>query len=407
MSLGAARAETVPLKALVDEALQKNPEILAAKKRWEASTARIPQAKSLPDPAVGITFEKIPRGTLRLDKTASEDRMLSISQFLPFFGKLPLKGKIAVVESQMSAMAYRAMQLDVAQAVQKGYYDLFLNQKEQELTQESLSLLAGISRVADAQYSVGQTPQEQLYKFRLEMAQLETTLENLKAEKNSLQTRMNVLLNRDPEAPLQEVGPLEESLEDNDIRSLYQTALLHQPEVLIFSYTIEKNRYAKTLAKKSFLPDLMSQLVLRGVTTGSVGLWDLMLSVNVPFWFWTKQRYEIKEAISNLEEAEAAYQAMKNKMYAQVKELKSQGEQEKNRIQLYRDTMIPLLEKTQEVSLSAFQSGQGEFMALLDTRRMLVQNKMDYYRALVAYQKILADLKRALGAEDFAREGIK
>src|SRR3989338_1431463 len=103
--------EPLSLNLLIDEARLKNPDILAAKKRWEASLARVPQAKSLDNPNVGVTFEKIPRGTLKLDKTMSEDRMLSFAQFFPFFGKLPLKGKIAMVESQMFAAEYKNKEL--------------------------------------------------------------------------------------------------------------------------------------------------------------------------------------------------------------------------------------------------------------------------------------------------------
>ena len=101
------------MRQLLKEASQNNPDILAAKKRWEASLARVPQAKSLDNPTIGLTFEKIPRGTLKLDKTMSEDRMLSITQMFPFFGKLPLKGKMALVESQMAASEYKNKELEV------------------------------------------------------------------------------------------------------------------------------------------------------------------------------------------------------------------------------------------------------------------------------------------------------
>ena len=48
------------MEALIKEAQDKNPEILSAKKRWEASRHRIPQMKSLDNPTVGLNFEKIP-----------------------------------------------------------------------------------------------------------------------------------------------------------------------------------------------------------------------------------------------------------------------------------------------------------------------------------------------------------
>ena len=46
-----------------------------------------------------------------------------------------------------------------------------------------------------------------------------------------------------------------------------------------------------------------------------------MLAFTVPLWFWTKQRYEVREAIASLEEAEAAYQAKKNRSLSETKDL--------------------------------------------------------------------------------------
>ena len=41
---------SMDLKQLMDETLRNNPEIVAARKGWEAAETRIPQARSLDDP---------------------------------------------------------------------------------------------------------------------------------------------------------------------------------------------------------------------------------------------------------------------------------------------------------------------------------------------------------------------
>ena len=390
--------EPLSLESLINEAKEKNPDIQAAKKRWDAALARVPQAKSLDNPNIGLTFEKIPRGTLKLDKTMSEDRMLSITQMFPFFGKLPLKGKIALIESQMVASDYKNKELEVINGVKIAYYDLFMNYKEIELSRHSMIFLENIARVAEAKYIVGDVNQEELFKINLEIAQLITTIENLNQGKKAKETRINALLNREPESPVG-IPALEEGVSfDKDIGTLYRSTLENQPELLIFSYAIERNKYAKDLAKKSYLPDLMSGIILRGIGTGSFGLWDLMLSFSVPFWFWAKQRYEVKEAIANLEEAEASYNAMKNKALSETKDLATKIEIAENKISLYRNSQIPILESSIKSTLSGYESGRGDIMMLLDNERMLIETKMNYYKAVVEYHMNLADLERAVGA---------
>ncbi len=390
-------AEPLLLESLLKDAKENNPEILAAKKRWEASSARIPQAKSLEDPAIGFVFEKIPRGTLKLNKTMAEDRMLSFSQFFPLFGKLSLKGKIAVVESQMAAAEYKNKELEIINQVKNAYYGLFMNYKEIELRKESLKLLESIARVAEAKYALGDMMQEEVYKIHSEIANLNNDIVNLEQGRLAKQTSLNTLLNRDPENTLGIPDLKGELTFNKDIKSLYQSTLLNQPELIVFSYAIERNRYAKSLAKRSFFPDLMSSIVQRGITSGTIGPWDLMLSFTVPLWFWTKQRYEVKEAIANLEEAEAAYKAMQNRAFSEVKDLAIKIEIAKNKIRLYKTSLIPILESSIESSLAGFRSGKGDFMMLLDSQRMLVETRMNYYKALVEYNMNLADLERTAG----------
>jgi len=390
-------AESLSLDSLIGEAKQNNPDILAAKKRWEASAARVPLSKSLEDPSIGFTFERIPRGTLKLNKTMPDDRMLTFSQFLPFFGKLSLKGKIAVVESQMFAAEHKAKELDIINQVKNAYYDLFMNDKEKELAQESLGLLEGVARVAEANYALGTISQEEVYKIHLEVARLNNALQNLEQEQSSKQTRLNTLLNRDPESSLGIPQLSEEASFEADIHSLYQSTVMNQPELLIFSYAIERNKHAKALAKRSFFPGLMASIVQRGITSGTLGPWDLMLSFSIPLWFWTKQKYEVKEAIANLGEAEAAYNAMQNRAFAEVKDLAVKAKIAKNKISLYKKNLIPMLENSIAASTAAFSSGKGDFMMLLDSQRMLVETKMNYYQALVEYNMNLADLERQVG----------
>ncbi|MEK7851788.1 MAG: TolC family protein, partial [Deltaproteobacteria bacterium] len=62
--VSAASAEAVSLKALIDEALQNNPEIKASRERWEAAKAAIPQARSWEDPVLSVMFDKIPDSSI-------------------------------------------------------------------------------------------------------------------------------------------------------------------------------------------------------------------------------------------------------------------------------------------------------------------------------------------------------
>jgi cobalt-zinc-cadmium efflux system outer membrane protein len=48
------------VEQLIEEAVQNNPEILAAKRRWEVFKEKVPQARALPDPMLGLGITNLP-----------------------------------------------------------------------------------------------------------------------------------------------------------------------------------------------------------------------------------------------------------------------------------------------------------------------------------------------------------
>ena len=90
-----ALSEPLSLAHLLDEMRRVNPGLLAARKRWEAAQAKIPQARGLPAPRIGVEFEEIPRGTVKLNQATL---MYQLIQSLPFPGKLSLRHQVAVKE---------------------------------------------------------------------------------------------------------------------------------------------------------------------------------------------------------------------------------------------------------------------------------------------------------------------
>jgi outer membrane protein TolC len=112
-SSGLSRAQdpySVPRNALVlpeliQEVLARNPELMAARKQWEAATNRITQAKSLDDPILSIQLWNIPQP---FKATQADNSIFGLSQNLPFPGKLALKGNVASRSAEMTEQTVRA-----------------------------------------------------------------------------------------------------------------------------------------------------------------------------------------------------------------------------------------------------------------------------------------------------------
>src|SRR3974390_1619050 len=85
---------TLQLDQLVRNALERNPEAQSVECGIKALESRVPQAKALPDPMVGVGW----MGNLAPFSTMSGDpssyRGITVSEQFPFPGKLKLQGAI-------------------------------------------------------------------------------------------------------------------------------------------------------------------------------------------------------------------------------------------------------------------------------------------------------------------------
>jgi cobalt-zinc-cadmium efflux system outer membrane protein len=120
------RAEAQPparlrLADVVAEALAKNPEIIAAQKRYDAARQRPTQERSLPDPMVSAGYSANgrpwPGAGLGTEPTSNIGFM--VSQELPYPGKLNLRAAIVAREADAVSQDIEAARLSVTARVKQ------------------------------------------------------------------------------------------------------------------------------------------------------------------------------------------------------------------------------------------------------------------------------------------------
>ncbi len=117
------------LEDFVREALQENPAVQSALHTVEAQRRRVPQAKALPDPTVGIGWA----GNITPFSVQSGDpssyRAVSASQQLLYPGKLKLRGEIASKEADVASSDYDAIRRRVTADVKAAFYEYWFYDK--------------------------------------------------------------------------------------------------------------------------------------------------------------------------------------------------------------------------------------------------------------------------------------
>ena len=195
-------AKTLRLQWVIDETLKNNPNIQVFLNRWEASQEAITRAKSLDDPMVNFHTWNVESPVRVTPDWNRAERRGVISQKVPFPGKLHLRGKIAEGDSNIAKKDWEQQVLEMLARVKGTYYQLRHLYNVIDINKEIKDLLERFAAIAETRYKVGRAPQRDVLATQVEIARIIRDIEVLERDKKALETRINTILNRDPEAPL-------------------------------------------------------------------------------------------------------------------------------------------------------------------------------------------------------------
>lgn len=381
----------------LEEALRNNPDIQAARNRWEASREAIDSARSLDDPKIGFSLRNA-KSPLQFEGPDWEryQRMGTLSQKIPFPGKLRLRGKIASEAAEMAKKDWEETIRTITAQVKGAYYQLHYIHKAIDINIENKELLEKFAKIAETRYKVGKAPQRDVLAAQVELARIINDLRVLEEEKKSAETRINTLLNRDPEAPLGRPEDYKQHKMPLTLQDVEALAIKNRPELQKFVFAIKKNRSSLKLAKKDlYFPD--PELALHYMQTDTLAdSWRSQVGINIP-WIWGKNRARVREAREAVQAAEADYQAVQNAVLFEVKDFWVKATNAQTTVDIYSKSVIPLAEQSLKAAITEYETEKIDFLTLIDSERTLLDVELVYYRALADFETYLAELERAVG----------
>ena len=383
------------LQDLIQEALARNPELVAARKQWEAATSRIAQSQSLDDPILSVQLWNIPQS---FNLTQTQNNIFGLSQNLPFPGKLALKGDVASRSAEMTEQSVRAKERELVVRLKQAYYELFLAQKAVQIHHEQVELLKQFVAIANAKFRGGMGSQADVLKAQVELSLLFQHLPVLEQRRKTTEAMLNTLLDRDPASPLEMAQepvqlPLEESVEN-----LHRLALHDRPELKAAELDVQRSEQSRALAHRQYYPDfnVAFQRFQNYQANDGFGAY---VAMSIPFSFWTKPKYDagVQEAEAAVSAAQAQQHTLENMTRFQINDLLAKLRATDQVATLYRTTILPQAEQSLESARVGYRAGKGGFLDLIDTQRAWRGFQLEYFKALVDRQHRLAELEQVVG----------
>ncbi len=378
-----------------------NPGLEAAFLRWKAALERSPQVRSLPDPRLTYSYFFTRVET----RVGAQRQRIGVAQTFPWFGKLRLKGDIALAEAQAVYHQFQAKKLSLFYEVKDAYYELYYLGRAIAIAEENLDLLKRLEAAARARYRVGAAGHADLIRAQVELGKLEDRVRTLKDLRPALAARLNAALNRPSSAPVpQPVDPPTGRLELKDEQVL-AFAQRRNPALRSLDARLKKSREGVALARKNYFPDVT--LGLSYIDTASArqrvsesGKDPIVgtVSINAPIWY---RKYRAADAEARAKWRAAAYDKAdaRNRLDARLKLALFKYRDAERKIDLYKNTLTPEAKQSLAAAETAYKAGRLEFLNLIDAERVLLAFQLAYERALADRAQRLAEIEMLMGRE--------
>lgn len=390
LSSGIASADELRLEPLIEEALRNNHEVLMAKAKWTSAELRTPQAKSLSEPMFMLGYQNEGWGKYSYGEMEGAQWMFSVSQMIPFPGKLSLKGKMLEKEAEALNARHEALKLKVVSDVKGLYYDLFLIYKSLDIIENKKGILLKIEDSALARYSVGMSPQQEVLMSQTEKYMLIEKEEMLKQKKEAVEAMLNSLIGRDVNSLLGR--PTEPSLSpfNYSFEELLKAPASQSPEIKAKEKMIESSGFKVAMSKKEYYPDFS--------VTGSVfkrggpfeDMWSLSTTINIPIFYKKRQRNAVLEADSALSESRHDFEGTRLMLASLLRDNYSMIKTAENLMSLYRESLIPKARQNFESALSGYTTGKVEMITLIKSLTSLYDYELLYWSQFIERQKAIS-----------------
>jgi outer membrane protein TolC len=393
------------LRLLLEEVLERNPEVAVSAAEARAAAQRTLQEKPLPDPVVSLTAWVLPPETRVGPQLAS----LGLSQRFPWFGKLPLKEEAALAGAAAAEARVEASRLKVVTEVRRLAYELAFLAAERREVEADRATLSHYEELARARYASGVGIGQGVVKIQAEITRDDARLLEIATRNAALSARLNALRDRPQGAPIPAFEIPTAIEPDLDPAELRAEALRRRPELAETDALIVRAERLGDLAAKGYSPDITAGINYAYVAKrrdragrefppedNGQDVLGLFAAVNLPI-HGKRLEAGVEEAAQRRLAAEEQHRVVVARIDGKLGDVTSRLDLTWDRIRLFEDVLIHQAAESLRSAESAYATGTYNALDLLDAERVLLGVRVATERAQTDFAVATAELEGVVG----------
>lgn len=374
-----------------------NPEILRADAAFRAATAKVPQAKSLPDPRV--EFETMGADSVGAEQTAR------LAQAFPWPGTLGQRESVSSLQARAYWHEIQAMELAVVSRIRMIAAEMTYLRLESSLVRQNIDLFAKQEEFLE-QVGRGGGEVSDLVRVEMESGLLSDELAKLDEMLTRQKAELEAIIGRTvPDAELKRLPALSKLPVPPNRESLAIRLEATNPTLQALGSRVDAARSGVRLARLETYPEFMVSAGYRRVNEPAMGgnrEWMneavVMFSISLPIW-GEKNRGVRSEAEAMLDSALHEREGIHRMLRARLETLLSRHRDATRRAALFNERLMPRARQSHEAVESSYRSGRASLLEVFDSRRRLLETETGYWRAVADAHVTQAELDALFGTE--------
>jgi outer membrane protein, heavy metal efflux system len=384
---------------VVTAALENNPAIKTARAKWESARQRIPQAAAWEDPKLSVN--SLLGRFVDISRNGFADEMVTVQQMIPLTGKNRSKERIAAAEAIASFEDFRRQQLDVVSKTKASYFRLANLYLLLDLNDQEEAALSQTLDASKAKFEVGTQSQADYLTADVERQKIIEARRDLEQKLSDEQTKLKVLMNRDPFSSLGRPILSEALPPDLSPERLRRLTLENRPEIRQAQSTVIGASAKVELAKREWVPDPSVSLQAQHYNAGRQAISEINagVSIDLPWFNSKKYRAGEGEAQSDLLAAQQSLEAAQTEAIGMLRDQLQKIETFHHHIELYRDQLLPSARQTVSSYQADYETDKATLIQVLTSENNLRELETMYNQDQTNYRVAIAELESLIGTD--------
>lgn len=390
------------LVELLQELKSNSQQLIQARHNYLSAKSVPPQLAAPNNPQLGFIWSNIPKG-FPVAVNRATGNAYSVTQQIPFPGKKSLAAEIADRQAESLNAQSDALYLQLYAQLSTTYYQAIALQKQIDVLKLTIARLEQVKQITRVRYANNAAAYADYLNAQVSQSSTQNDLFAAQRQYDTTVQTLNTLIGKEPSFPL-ELRAEDDAvrLPDEPLPELENQALRQHPSIKASTELLDAARKSVTLARKGYLPDFQVIATVNsdnppyGVRPGS---YQIELDIIIPFWFFTKEKSAVNQAVESQIATEANDVAVRQQTLLAVDTAYSTLRQTLAQLDFNQQRQLPQALAAYRVTMTHYASNNADFNDLLTAQGALKNAELAVAQAqataLQAYHALLAATGRS------------